>query len=662
VNNLPRTGSYRRKVMLGLARTMVPASIALLSAACATAQGNTSAASASAATASGEFDYAGWDAYLGGPDSSQYSSLAQINKDNVNQLEVAWEYPTGAGQPQMFNPIVVHGTMYVMTGAGKIAALDPATGQELWQSETTGRISGRGVNYWESDDGSDRRLVFLNDGLVRAIDARTGKYIENFSIDVREALPEGHAPTPRPLMTNNPGRIFEDTYIVSLPAGAYDYPSSPADIQAYDIRTGALKWVFHVVPRIGEFGSDTWPEKDREKFGGVHNWSEFTIDPETGIAYIPTGTARYDFYGGNREGDNLFANSVVALDVRTGERKWHFQTIHHDLWDFDLPNAPKLMTITKDGKQIPVVIVAVKHGFVFVFDRRTGEPIWPIEERAVPASDVPGEHASPTQPFPTWPLPFARQSFTVDDINPLLPEADQAALREKILASRNEGLFTPPSLRGSISMPGHNGGVNFGNSAVDPHNQRFFVVSREIPVVIKLLELPEARLEAARAAMPNAQPDTHPYTSPVDFMLQPNGMVAIKPPFSFLTAYDMNTGEILYRIPNGDSMLVETNEDVGSQAPRGGPVATAGGLLFVGTAGDRTFRARDSATGAVLWEHKLDAGTEGVPAVYEVGGRQYVTLPVGGDGLFAQRGNPTPGPSRYVTFALPAGARAGGSQ
>ncbi|HEY6817506.1 MAG TPA: PQQ-binding-like beta-propeller repeat protein, partial [Croceibacterium sp.] len=327
------------------------------------------------------------------------------------------------------------------------------------------------------------------------------------------------------------------------------------------------------------------------------------------------------------------------------------------LWDFDLPNAPKLMTITKDGKQIPVVILAAKHGFVFVFDRRTGEPVWPIEERPVPASDVPGEHASPTQPFPTWPQPFARQSFTVDDINPLLPEADQAALREKILASRNEGLFTPPSVRGSISMPGHNGGVNFGNSAVDPLTQRFFVVSREIPVVIKLNPLPNAEAEArAKERMPNAQPDTYPYTSPVDFMLQPNGMVAIKPPFSFLTAYDMNTGNILYRIPNGDSLqpLAEGHANVGSQAPRGGPVATASGLLFVGTAGDRTFRARDAATGAVLWEHKLDAGTEGVPAVYEAGGRQYVTLPVGGDGLFAQRGNPTPGTSRYVTFALPA--------
>lgn len=638
-----------------IARPLIPASLALVAAVGASSAQAQEAASTRPANPTGQFDFVGWDAYLGGSDSSQFSALTQINKDNVNQLEVAWEYQTGAGQPTAFNPTIANGMMYVTTGDGKIAALDPATGREIWKSETTGRISGRGVNYWQSKDGSDRRLVFLNDGMVRAIDARTGKYIPNFSIDLRNALPEGHAPTPRPLMTNNPGRIFEDTYIVSLPAGAYDYASSPADIQAYDIRTGELKWVFNVVPRIGEFGSDTWPEKDREKFGGVHNWSEFTIDPELGIAYFPTGTARYDFYGGNRPGDNLFANSIVALDARTGKRLWHFQTIHHDLWDFDIPNAPKLMTIEKDGKKIPVVIQATKQGFVFVFNRITGEPIWPIEERPVPASDVPGEKASPTQPFPTWPKPFARQSFTEADINPLLPEADQAALREKIRGSRNEGLFTPPSLRGTISMPGHNGGVNFGTSAVDPVNQRFFVVSREIPVVIKLN--PDNRPEAL-AAMPNSDPSLNPYKSPVDFMLQPNGMVAIKPPFSFLTAYDMNTGEIIYRIPDGESLQLQEQgvTGSGSQAPRGGPVATASGLLFVGTAGDRTFRARDAATGKVLWEHKLDAATEGVPAVYEVDGRQYITLPVGGDGLFAQKGNPTPGPSRYVTFALPKGA------
>ncbi|OYW46359.1 MAG: hypothetical protein B7Z08_02455 [Sphingomonadales bacterium 32-68-7] len=597
------------------------------------------------------FDYRGWDAYLGGAESAQYSALEQIDKGNVNQLAVAWEYPAGDGAAPQFNPLVVHGTMYVLRADGRLAALDPATGRELWISEATGRISTRGINYWQSADGSDRRLVFLNEGLLRAIDARTGKYVPGFSVDIREALPDGHAPTPRPLMTSNPGRVFEDTFIVSLPAGG-GYASHPADIQAYDIRTGALKWVFNVVPRLGQFGSDTWPEKDRELFGGVHNWSELTVDSELGIVFVPTGTARGDFYGGNRPGDNLFANSIVALDARTGKRLWHFQTVHHDLWDFDLPNAPKLMTITKDGKRIPVVIVAAKHGFVFVFDRRTGEPVWPIEERPVPQSDVPGEDTSPTQPFPTWPQPFVRMEFTEADINPHLPPEDQARIRQILRESRNEGLFTPPSLRGSISVPGHNGGVNWGNSAVDPARQRFFVVSRETPVLIKLTP-PNAN---ATTVIPNRGPDDLAYGSPYDFLRSANGMVAIKPPFSFLTAYDMNTGEILWRIPNGTSWVLRergVTEDVGSQAPRGGPVTTKSGLLFVGTAGDRMFRARDQDTGAVLWEHQLDAATEGVPAVYEAGGRQFVTIPVGGEGLHNQLGAPKAGPNRYVTFALP---------
>jgi glucose dehydrogenase len=639
-----------------LANALLSTALAVVVSACATAQ--TSPESLTAALPAENFDYAGWDGYLGGSDSSQYSSLTQIDKDNVNQLRVAWTYESGPGQPPQFNPIVADGKMFVLRGDGRIAALDPVTGRELWQSETTGRFSARGINYWQSADGSDRRLIGLNDGLLRAIDARTGKYVPGFSVDLRDALPEGSVMPARPLMTNNPGRIFEDTIVVSLPAGAYDYASSPADIQAYDVRTGALKWVFHVVPRIGEFGSDTWPEKDREKFGGVHNWSESTLDTEMGIIFVPTGTARYDFYGGNRPGDNLFGNSLIAIDARTGKRLWHFQTVHHDLWDLDLPVAPKLMTITKDGKRIPIVAQASKNGFLYVFDRRTGEPVWPIEEVPVPASDVPGEVASPTQPIPTWPQPFARQRFTEEDINPLLPAEDQAKLRELLRTARNEGPFTPPSVEvGTIMMPGHNGGANWGNVAVDPARQRLFVVSREIPLLIKLN--PDNRPEEL-AKMPNGNPGLNPYKSPVNFLLQSNGMVAMKPPFSFLTAYDMNTGNILWRIPNGTVSTLDAQgvEDVGAQASRGGPVATASGLLFVGTATDRTFRARDATTGAELWEHKLDAATEGVPAVYEVDGRQFVTIPVGGVGHFANNlGLGEAGPNKYVTFALPAGAQ-----
>jgi quinoprotein glucose dehydrogenase len=418
-----------------------------------------------------------------------------------------------------------------------------------------------------------------------------------------------------------------------------------------------LKWVFHSVPREGEFGHDTWPDtEDFAKYGGVHNWSESTIDVENGIIFVPFGTARYDFYGGNREGDNLFANSLVAIDAETGERIWHYQIVHHDLWDFDLPVAPKLMTITREGKDIPVVIQVTKHGFVFAFNRLTGEPIWPIEERPVPASDMVGEHASPTQPFPTWPLPFMRQEFNVEDINPYLPEADQEALRRGLTEEwRNEGIFTPPSLRGSISMPGHNGGANWGTVSVDPVNQRLFVVSRELPLLLKIN--PDNR-ESALAAMPNAQEDNMPYRWPVNFMLQSNGMVAIKPPFSTITAYDMNTGEQLYHIPNGEILELEEQgiTGVGAQTPRSGPIATAGGLLFVNTSSDRAFRARNSETGEILWEHRFDAAIEGVPAVYEVDGRQYITLPVGGVGHFLGGLQlPEPGESRYVTFALPEG-------
>ena len=633
---------------------VVACAAALLASACTTAPGGTaSVASADTATA---FDYVGWDQYLGGADSSQYSSLAQIDKSNVANLEVAWTYDVGPGAAPQFNPVKIGDTLYLMKGGNTLVALDAASGAEKWAKTYEGRTGVRGMNYWQSADGTDRRFLFLTDGMLTAVNADNGELIAGFGtggkVDLRLGLPvdvEGM----RPLMTNNPGRIYKDTVIISLPAEAYDFKSAPANIHAYDVRTGAQKWTFNMVPQKGEFGYETWPEEDHGKFGGVHNWSESTVDEKLGLVFIPTGTARYDFYGGNRPGDNLFGNSVVALNAETGERVWHFQTIHHDLWDLDLPQAPKMMTIRKDGEDVPILIQAVKHGYVFVFDRRTGEPIWPIEERPVPASDVPGEQASPTQPFPTWPKPYARMTFTEDMINPHVPEEDQAKLRELFKTVRNEGEFTPPSLQGSIGMPGHNGGANWGSSAVDPVRKRFYVNSKQIPVLNKLTldERPEA-LEA----MPNGGGAVMPYKENVDFLLQSNGLPAIDPPWSTLTGYDMETGEIIWQVPNGEVMMLAEKgiRDTGSTAPRGGPVATAGGLIFIGTSSDRKVRARDADTGRVLWEHQLDAASEGVPAVYEQNGKQYVVFPVGGDGLFAPRlGQPKPGANRYVAFALP---------
>jgi len=634
-------------------------SAALLAAACVTVPGAVQAKS---------FDYATWESYLGGGESAQYSSLKQINKDNVAQLEVAWTFEVGPGPAPRFGPLAANGLLYVTVKDNTIVALDPVTGKEKWRREMKGRIGARGMNYWASKDGKDKRLIFLNNGFLRQISADTGEFIPKFGeaegegIDIRTGL-SGDLSKTRPLQTDNPGRIYGDLIIMSLPAGAYDYASTPADIHAYNIKTGKLAWVFHVKPQKGEFGFDTWPEKDHERMGGVHNWSESTIDDQAGVIYIPTGTARYDFYGGNRPGDNLFANSILALDAKTGKRLWHYQTVHHDLWDFDIPLAPKLMTVKKDGKDIPVVVQATKQGFIFVLDRKTGKPIWPIEERPVPASDVPGEKASPTQPFPTWPEPFSRQGkLTEADINPFLPAEDRAKALELLKTARNEGLYTPPSLQGSISFPGHNGGANWGMSAIDPVNNRFYVISRELPTLNKLS--PDTRQQAIDN-MPNGGGDVTPYQSPVNFNIMSNGFSIVGPPWSTISAYDMNDGKKLWTLPNGEvKPLADLGiKDTGSHIGRGNPVVTAGGLLFNATSTDRKFRARDAETGKILWEADLPAASEGIPAVYEAGGRQFIVIPVGGDGLWAPKlPLPKAGPSQYIAFALPQGGAAGGGQ
>ncbi|HEY6343518.1 MAG TPA: PQQ-binding-like beta-propeller repeat protein [Bryobacteraceae bacterium] len=429
-----------------------------------------------------------WPAYLGSPGSEQYSPLTQINKNNVKQLDVVWTYPTGDGN-YLFNPVVVDGTMYVLAKNNSIVALDAVTGKEKWVHPNTGAVTQRGINYWESKDRSDRRLLYLNAGYLTAIDTRTGSTIQGFGdngrVDIRVGLDRDIDSFP-PLQTNNPGRVFENLFIMPLPARGDNYAAVPADVHAYDTRTGKLTWVFHSVPHPGEFGYQTWPKDFWKTGGGVHNWNELTVDEKRGIVYIPFGTARYDFYGANRHGQNLFGNSVVALDARTGKRLWHFQTVHHDLWDYDLPTAPRLLTVKHNGRTVEAVAQPTKHGFLFVFNRLTGEPLWPVEERPVPKTDVPGEESWPTQPFPTRPPPFARQSFTEKDINPYITEAEQTRMRDEFKIFRNEGLFTPPSRQGTVQMPGNSGGATWGSSAVEPNRGLMFVVSKERPAIIKL--------------------------------------------------------------------------------------------------------------------------------------------------------------------------------
>ena len=601
------------------------------------------------------FDFETWDQYLGGVDSSQYSSLDQVDKSNVDRLQVDWTYLTG-GSNHRFNPIVIDGVMYVLANGSTLVALDAATGEEIWTRSHDGPVGSRGISYWQNEDGADRRLLYLNSGFLTAVDAGSGSTIAEFGDDGRVDLREGLDMDPggiRPLQTDNPGRVFEDLIIMSLPASTAGYDSAPADIHAYNVLTGALEWIFHTVPRPGEFGAESWPEVARGNYGGVHNWSESTVDANLGIVYIPTGTARYDFYGGNRHGANLFGNSLLALDARTGERLWHFQTIHHDLWDYDLPAAPKLLTVRHDDRDIDAVALPTKQGYLFVFDRLTGEPLWPIEEREVPQSDVPGEQSWPTQPFPTAPPPFARLSFTADEINPHLPDADQGALRDMLATFRNEGLFTPPSLQGTIMMPGHNGGTNWGGSAVDPVSGRMYISSKAFPTTAHLMAPDDSSTDVAA---PNAGPGFIPYSVPIDFMIQSNGLSAIGPPWSQITAYDLNAGAVLWQTPNGDvaQLRDQGTTGTGAHAPRSGLVVTGGGLIFVATSSDRTFRARDVDNGSILWEFSLPAAPEGVPAVYEADGRQFIALPVGGNGVFNWGLNlPEPGPGQYMVFALP---------
>ena len=369
-----------------------------------------------------------WKDYLGGPSSSHYSALKQINVGNVNKLEAAWSYPTGDDLSYTFSPLVVDNVAYVAAKSGSLVALDAATGKELWVHQfpsATGTftmfsgIAGqRGANYWESKDRSDRRIFVTASGYLHALDARTGKLIDSFADHGKLDLKTGIDRATRPLASRCPGRIFENLIILGSATGE-GYLAPPGDIRAFDVVTGNLAWVFHTIPRPGEFGYDTWPKNAYTYMGGVDVWGEITVDDKRGIVYLPTASAKYELYGGDRKGDNLFADCILALDARTGKYLWHFQTVHHDLWDFDPDAAPQLVTVKHDGKTVDAVALASKNGFLYVFDRVTGKPLWPIQERTVPPSDVPGELAAKTQPFPTAPPPFSRQGMTVKDVHRL---------------------------------------------------------------------------------------------------------------------------------------------------------------------------------------------------------------------------------------------------
>jgi quinate dehydrogenase (quinone) len=456
--------------------------------------------------------------------------------------------------------------------------------------------------------------------------------------------------------SGSPGHVFGNLLVLgSAPGEGYNSP--PGDIRAFDVLTGRLVWTFHTIPRPGEFGYDTWPPDAWKTAGGANTWAEFAIDEKRGIGYFPLGSPTFDLWGGDRKGNNLFGNTLLALELRTGKRLWHYQLLHHDLWDYDLVTGPKLLTVTHDGKPIDIVAQATKFGLLYVFNRATGQPLWPIEERAVPQSDVPGEQSSATQPFPTRPAPFSRLKFTEADVNPYLDEAERARVVGILKGARNEGIFTPLSItKDQISVPGELGGANWGGAAADPETGMLYVRSADQPA----LHTPLQQVEQSTAI--DAMTPQPRYTGRLGTMFfAENGMNAMSPPWAQLTAYDLNTGDIKWQAPLGvvPSLAAKgiTNTGNNYRVHRNGPVVTAGGLIFIAHFADRTIRAFDKDNGKILWEKKMPPNFAGIPAVYEVNGRQFVafygsSVDRPGEGNIAWEGGEE-GSQGYYVFALP---------
>jgi glucose dehydrogenase len=574
-----------------------------------------------------------WRDYAGGPDASRFVAATQITKANVTQLQVAWTY--AAGQTD-FNPLVVRGTIYSRGANNTLVAVDAVSGKEIWVHHDVQGFNNRGMNYWESADGKDRRLIFSALNFLQAIDAATGTTIPSFGVSGRVDLRNGldRDPTTVDQQSRLPGKIFENLIILGS-ATNQEYASAPGDIRAFDVRTGALVWTFHTVPRPGEFGYDTWPADAWKTVGGANNWGEQSIDVKRGIVFVPTASPKYNFYGGNRHGANLFGDCLLALDAKTGKRLWHFQTVHHDIWDLDNNSAPQLTTIRQNGKAIDVVAMASKTGYLYVFDRATGKPIWPIEERPVPqGTSVPGEVLWPTQPFPTQPPPFSRQKFTADDLNPhILTTEERDQWRQRILKARNEGPFTPIGFDEVVHMPGNHGGSNWGSTATNPSDGSVYVIGFNVPAILRLLKPGERRTIRGNTDV----------VKDGRYVTDGFGLFAtiVNPPYTTLTAYNLNSGTIRWQIGLGDDLRLVSQGIKGTGTAgttKGGMIVTATGLLFV-TAADKKVLVYDTKTGAQVHELSLDGVTSGAPSMYELGGRQYLLV--------------TSAPGGLVSYALP---------
>jgi quinoprotein glucose dehydrogenase len=640
-----------------------------------------------------------WPSYGGTNWSQKYSPLDQINKDNFKDLAVAWTWKSPDHEllktipeyPEMplhangmkATPLLVHGVMYMSTGLGQIAALDPVTGATKWlynpeaykdgaQADVLGWIS-RGVAYWTDGKNDERILMGTLDGYLLALDAKTGRPIATFAAggkaDLTTAVPEATRHTlhlfngeQHYVSVDSPPVVVRDVIIVGSSmcdrTPVKEWP--PGYVQAFDVRTGKLKWVFHTIPRDGEYGAETWKDGSNRYTGNGNVWSMMSGDDELGFVYLPTTTPNSDHYGGVRKGDNLFAESIVAVNVETGKRVWHFQAVHHGVWDYDFPAAPTLLDVTVNGRTIKALAQVSKQGFTYVFDRVSGKPIWPIDERPVPPSDIPGEELSPTQPFPTRPPAFDRQGVAESDLIDFTPELRAQAL--DILKHYKYGpLFTPVSLykkggtRGTISLPSSTGAANWSGSGADPDTGFLYVPSKTQPAMMTLTPLPAGLsnwpsvagvrgtplpyVPQGKIGPPSMHPD-HP-----DPPVGPQGLPLVKPPYTRMTAYNMNTGEIAWQVPTGPgqdglrnhpALKGVTLPPLGGQGGPGGPLITKTLLIYgllstTGRAGaGGQLVAYDKKTGTTLADVRLPAAPLGTPMTYMINNTQYIALTLQG--------------------------------